>query len=347
MLLFDVESLRIGADSFVEPHIPPIGARDQVPEPLMRQFVVMEPVIVEGIATKPVAVGDEGLVFHSEKGRLRDAVLLVTKRVGPEVLLEETEMIQDLGHQSPGLLLVRRKGEERHGDLLSADAGEDILHLDVGRDGDGHAVVVDGVGDMPMELPALVREVLHGPEGAVRSHDERLRDDDSQIHDVRLVRGLVLAGPPQVGAFALTTGGDPRKPLGGLRPGESTVPRWTAGHPGHASVVDGHGKDLALVKDTRKSHPDAPLFSLEVKRLAGRHQPGPSHLEGGIQIKDEVLQGRQDSDGCRQRSLDAVLGGKDLQAEVITRHVDGGLLRNEGPTGDVRSFALGREDGRQ
>ena len=96
-----VEGLQVRGRPLVEPEVFPVPGSHEIPVPLVRQLVEVERVergvVPEAAIPKVVAVGDERLVLHPQKGRLHNAVLVGPGRVRPQRFFEEPHLIKKAG----------------------------------------------------------------------------------------------------------------------------------------------------------------------------------------------------------------------------------------------------------
>ena len=80
-----IEGLHVGAKTFMEPHIAPIGIRNEIAPPFMSQFMVVECVeppvsaTCHGAVVKISAISYNTLVFHTEVRGLGNAVFVASK----------------------------------------------------------------------------------------------------------------------------------------------------------------------------------------------------------------------------------------------------------------------------
>src|ERR1044071_52690 len=194
--------------------------------------------------------------------RLGHTNLLGAKRIRPEILFKELQVLRNLREKLLPLLVIFGQHPEGDGHALARHALELAFDGAVRRDVKGDAVVIERDVDEPVEGLRAVSVFLDALQPPVRRADERLRYGDVQRHRIRLVRRMVLAGPPQIYAVHLAGGRYPGLPRRRLRPDESADPGRTRRDSRLAAVLDADLHHLPRLLGHRKLNPDfsaAPL----------------------------------------------------------------------------------------
>src|SRR5215212_10358792 len=106
----------------MQPHIAPVRGRHQVAPPLMTYLVKEQAVKAEGVVLKIITIGRDGLVLHTEIGRLGHAYLIRAKGVWAKPLFYEMKVLHELGKERLGFLVILRDGVEDCGHALARDA---------------------------------------------------------------------------------------------------------------------------------------------------------------------------------------------------------------------------------
>ncbi len=164
---------------------------------------------------------------------------------------------------------------------------------------------------------------------------------DAQVHRLGLVRRVILARPPEVGALPLARRRDPRLARPGLRPGEAPVPRRVRRSARLAAVGDRDLELTALGGRLAQLDPDAAaLVPVAGGGAADGHAP---HREPPVEVEHDPPGRFLDPRAHAQNALDRAGLGVDLERQVVVLDVIAGLL---GDQHAARRVALGARRGR-
>ena len=334
-----VEGLHVGPEALVDPEVGPVVAGHQVGPPLVAQLVVVEPVVVEvRVAAELVAVGDDALVLHAQVRRLDHAVLVDAEGIGPAHRLHVREVIEDLLEQ--GGRAVGALGEVPEGHRVGVPGN--ALHLArdalVGRDVERDGVVRDRRAGVPVEGASALVPLRDAGEPAVGGAHEARGHRDLEVEGVGLVRGVVLAGPPEVRALHLAAGGDPGRARGRLGPGEAPDPGRVGCNARRAGVQH---SDLQLVpgRALGPGQRDADAALLVGRLHLGAPDRDAMDLEASVEVEGDDLGGPRGRGGHRERARDELAVWHDRQDQLVVVDVVAGLVGAEGTSGLLR---LGR-----
>ncbi len=191
-----------------------------------------------------------------------------------------------------------------------------------------------GVETNQRSVGGAVAVVLAALPDAVRDGAQLGRCTQGDAERVGLVGRVVLDGPPQVGTLDLAAHGYPRTAVGGLGPGEPTVPRRTRRDARRPSVRHAQPQSLPRLRRPAKVH--AKPVALSRERTRQRHlvvRPYEiAHFfdardgEGRVEVEHHRRRRLDDARLGDDHALDGPVVDVDGDLEVDVRHVNGGLL---------------------
>ena len=195
--------------------------------------------IAAGVAVLvSVAVGDAALVLHAEVRRLDELVAVLVPRIRPEPVLEALQhrnRLAELHLRRVGVVGERPVVDRQLALLAVERVGE--MRVLAGVDLD--VVVVDRIGDEPLERRRAVGVVRRAAQTAVRDVRHRIGNRDRDALAVRLVGQQILVRPPDARAESLDRRRDPPVAEAVALPDQAAVPRRTLRGRRLSVVVDG------------------------------------------------------------------------------------------------------------
>ena len=212
----------------------------------MPKFVVVQgveaPVFAPGHApiAEVGAISNDALVFHTQVWGLSHAVFINAERVGAQHFFIKLDVLKNLGKEFFTLFVIIGQHIKHHREGFPSYTFVRPFNAAVRRKVERYVVNVDGGRDVPVESLGAVFVFAGAAQTAIAGCHQGFGDPHIEGHGIRLIGYMVFAGPPEVGSFALASGGDPGCASFGSRPGEATIPGGTGGHTGLAAVEDAY-----------------------------------------------------------------------------------------------------------
>ena len=198
------EGVEVGGESLVEPDVRPVLAGHHVTEPLVRQLVGDQPILV---LHQGLDLIEEGRVRHRggravlhasvELGEANLCILGI--RIGlAGLLVEEANHLGGLAHEPASRCLVNVPGHV----VIDRQVAHLVVERDEIRGGDRDEIGRMRLVHLPVEGPGAVGVLLGLHQSAVGDHAERPGDRDDHLGRDAVV-GIIVAGKPVVVVLGL------------------------------------------------------------------------------------------------------------------------------------------------